>query len=74
MKPTISLFLYDPKCNVQSGNGIIKTLQTSLAQDLIKFEHKVNHDVLSETDLKLISDAYQKVYQTLHEINITDIK
>jgi len=27
MKPTIALFLYDPKCSVQSGNGIIKSLQ-----------------------------------------------
>jgi glutamine amidotransferase-like uncharacterized protein len=27
MKPTIALFLYDPKCSVQSGNGIIKALQ-----------------------------------------------
>jgi putative intracellular protease/amidase len=26
MKPTIALFLYDPKCSVQSGNGIIKSL------------------------------------------------
>jgi glutamine amidotransferase-like uncharacterized protein len=28
MKPTIALFLYDPKCSVQSGNGIIKALQS----------------------------------------------
>jgi len=26
MKPTIALFLYDPKCSVQSGNGIIRSL------------------------------------------------
>jgi len=26
MKPTIALFLYDPKCSVQSSNGIIKAL------------------------------------------------
>jgi len=26
MKPTIALFLFDPKCSVQSGNGIIKAL------------------------------------------------
>jgi hypothetical protein len=26
MKPTIALFVYDPKCSVQSGNGIIKAL------------------------------------------------
>ena len=26
MKPTIALFLYDPKCSVQSGNGVIQAL------------------------------------------------
>lgn len=26
MKPTIALFLYDPKCSVQSGNGMMKAL------------------------------------------------
>jgi glutamine amidotransferase-like uncharacterized protein len=29
MKPTIALFLYDPKCSVQSGNGIIKALSNN---------------------------------------------
>jgi hypothetical protein len=29
MKPTIALFLYDPKCSVQSGNGIIRALQSN---------------------------------------------
>lgn len=29
MKPTIALFLYDPKCSVQSGNGVIKALQSN---------------------------------------------
>jgi glutamine amidotransferase-like uncharacterized protein len=28
MKPTIALFLYDPKCSVQSGNGVIKALES----------------------------------------------
>ena len=27
MKTTIALFLYDPKCSVQSGNGVIHALQ-----------------------------------------------
>jgi glutamine amidotransferase PdxT len=27
MKPTIALFLYDPKCSVQSGNGMMKALR-----------------------------------------------
>ena len=26
MKPTIALFIHDPKCSVQSGNGIMKAL------------------------------------------------
>ena len=49
-------------------DNVIKTLQTGLAQDLIKFEHKANHDSLSEENLESISETYQKVYQTLHEI------
>ena len=28
MKPTIALFIHDPKCSVQSGNGIMKALGT----------------------------------------------
>jgi hypothetical protein len=28
MKPTIALFVYDPKCSIQSGNGIIRALQS----------------------------------------------
>jgi hypothetical protein len=28
MKPTIALFVYDPKCSIQSGNGVIKALQS----------------------------------------------
>jgi len=27
MKPTIAIFLYDPKCSVQSSNGVIHALQ-----------------------------------------------
>lgn len=27
MKPTIALFLYDPKCSIQCGNGMIQALQ-----------------------------------------------
>ena len=49
-------------------DNVIKTLQTGLAQDLIKFEHKANYDSLSEENLESISQTYQKVYQTLHEI------
>lgn len=55
-------------------DSTIKTLQTSLAKDLVKFEHSADNDALSQSDLKLISEAYQRVYQTLHEINTTDDK
>ena len=52
--------------------NVLKTLQTKLAHDLVRFEHVTDNDALSNSDLKLISEAYQKVYQTLHEIITTD--
>jgi len=55
-------------------DNVINTLQTGLAQDLVKFEHKANHDALSKEDLKLISETYQTIYQVLHDINTTNIK
>lgn len=55
-------------------NNVIKTLQTGLAQDLVKFEHKANHDALREEDLKLINETYQTIYQVLHDINTTNSK
>ena len=45
-------------------DNVIKTLQTGLAQDLVKFEHKANYDALSEEDLKLISDTTSKIPHT----------
>jgi hypothetical protein len=54
------------------NENVIKTLQTGLAQDLIKFERAVGHDALSETDLTLIKETYQKVYSTLHDITLLD--
>lgn len=50
---------------------VIKALQTKLAHDLVEFEHVADNQALSKSDLKLISEAYEKVYQTLHEIIIT---
>ena len=55
-------------------DNVIKTLQTGLAQDLVKFEHKADYDALSEEDLKLISETYQTIYQTLHDINTINPK
>jgi len=52
-------------------DNLINTLQTELAKDLILFEYKVDNDALSQSDLALISEVYQKVYQTLHEIKVT---
>ena len=53
-------------------DNVVKKLQTGLAQDLVKFEHKANHDALSKEDLKLISETYQTIYQTLHDINTSN--
>jgi len=55
-------------------DNVIKILQTGLAQDLVKFEHKSDRDALSKEDLKLISETYQTIYQTLHDINTINPK
>ena len=55
-------------------DNVVKKLQTGLAQDLVKFEHKADHDALSKEDLKLISETYQTIYQTLHDINTSNLK
>lgn len=56
------------------NDNVIKTLQAGLAQDLVKFERAVVHDSLSKTDLKLIEETYQQVYQVLNDIILLDDK
>jgi hypothetical protein len=49
---------------------IIKQLQESLAQDLVKFERSVDYDTLGEQDLEIIEKTYEEIYKLLHDINV----
>ena len=52
MKPKIALFLHQPKCSVQSGNGIMQSL--SKYYDFKIFtKHRVEDDFFEEEDKKL---------------------
>jgi hypothetical protein len=45
MKPTIALFIHDPKCSVQSGNGIIKALGSHYNFKLFSKAHNSSNSV-----------------------------
>jgi len=49
---------------------VIKQLQESLAQDLVKFERSVHYDTLSEQDLETIEKTYEEIYKILHAIDV----
>jgi len=50
MKPTIALFLHQPKCSVQSGNGIIKALESNYNFKIFT-RHEVENDFFDNVDV-----------------------
>jgi len=50
MKPTIALFLHQPKCSVQSGNGIIKALETHYNFKIFT-RHELENDFFDNVDI-----------------------
>jgi glutamine amidotransferase-like uncharacterized protein len=50
MKPTIALFLHQPKCSVQSGNGIIKALESNYNFKIFT-RHEVENDFFDNVDI-----------------------
>jgi len=50
MKPTIALFVYDPKCSVQCGNGIINALEEHYKFKLFS-KNKVEDKFFDSVDL-----------------------
>ena len=50
MKPTIALFLHQPKCSVQSGNGIIKALEEKYNFKIFT-KHELENDFFSDVDI-----------------------
>ena len=50
MKPTIALFLHQPKCSVQSGNGIMKSLKDHYNFKIFT-KHEVEDDFFNDVDM-----------------------
>jgi glutamine amidotransferase-like uncharacterized protein len=50
MKPTIALFLHQPKCSVQSGNGIIKALGEHYNFKIFT-KHELEDDFFDNVDI-----------------------
>jgi glutamine amidotransferase-like uncharacterized protein len=49
MKPTIALFLHQPKCSVQSGNGILKSLSSHYNFKIFT-RHELEADFFDDVD------------------------
>jgi Biotin-protein ligase, N terminal len=50
VKPTIALFLHQPKCSIQSGNGIIKALQSDYNFKIFT-RHELETDFFNDVDI-----------------------
>ena len=64
MRPTIALFLHQPKCSVQSGNGIIKALSPEYRFKIFT-KHELEDDFFDDVDIVAVpggigdSDTYK---------------
>jgi hypothetical protein len=57
MKPTIALFLYDPKCSVQSGNGIMRALQDHYNFKIFS-KNKIENNFFDGVDMVAIPGGF----------------
>ena len=68
MKPTIALFVADPKCSVQSSNGIISSLDSQYNFKLFS-KNRLEKDFFKGVDMVAVpggfgdSDSYEKLFQ-----------
>jgi len=64
MKPTIALFVHQPKCSVQSGNGIIRALNSDYTFKIFT-RHELEDDFFNDVDIVAVpggigdSDAFE---------------
>ncbi len=69
MPPTIALFLHQPKCSVQSGNGIIKALSPHYRFKIFT-KHELEDDFFDDVDMIAIpggigdSDTFRYLMRT----------
>lgn len=68
MKGKIALFLHQPKCSVQSGNGIMKALEDHYSFKIFT-KHTVESDFFNDVDIVAIpggigdADSFEKLFQ-----------
>jgi glutamine amidotransferase-like uncharacterized protein len=68
MKPTVALFINDPKCSVQSGNGIINSLGSRYKFKLFS-KNELETNFFDNVDLIAVpggfgdSDSYDKLFK-----------
>ena len=68
MKPTIALFLYDPKCSVQSGNGMLKALGEYYNFKIFS-KNKLEYDFFDNVDMIAVpggigdSDTFRQLFK-----------
>ena len=68
MKPTIALFVADPKCSVQSSNGIISSLDSRYNFKLFS-KNRLEKNFFDGVDMIAVpggfgdSDSYEKLFQ-----------
>ena len=68
MKPTIALFISDPKCSVQSGNGIIKALGANYNFKLFS-KNELEDVFFDNVDMVVVpgglgdSDSYSNIFK-----------
>jgi hypothetical protein len=64
MKPTIALFVHQPKCSVQSGNGIMRALNSDYTFKIFT-RHELEDDFFNDVDIVAVpggigdSDAFE---------------
>jgi glutamine amidotransferase-like uncharacterized protein len=67
MKPTIALFIHDPKCSVQSGNGIIKALGSQYNFKIFS-KNELEDDFFDDVQMIAVpggfgdSDSYDRLF------------
>ena len=69
MKPTIALFVHQPKCSVQSGNGIIQALSSDYTFKIFT-KHELEDDFFNGVDIVAVpggigdSDSFEYLMRT----------
>ena len=68
LKPTIALFIHDPKCSVQSANGIISALEDHYNFKIFS-KNKLEADFFDNVDIVAVpggfgdSDSYESLFK-----------